>query len=183
MGDLTHHRQDQMPTEALDQLLEIYEGERVFHNANWGGYLTWHGWDLNPRFQTWIDDRMDVHGQQHSEEYFEILRAAPGWQQRLDSYDVELICIPEEWPLAREAEASPVWREILRHQHPEAPRESGFQQETNLFQFPVQARGREWSVCEQHPFPINRPVDPARCNRSPVLPGQFVKTEPYRRID
>ena len=72
--------QDLMPSEALDRLLAIYRGERVFHSANWGGYLTWHGWDLKPRFKTWIDDRLDVHGREHTDSYRSLLGAPPDWE-------------------------------------------------------------------------------------------------------
>jgi hypothetical protein len=60
MGNLARHDQDLIPSRSLDKLLEIYRGERVFHWVNWGGYLTWHGWNLQPRFKTWIDDRLDT---------------------------------------------------------------------------------------------------------------------------
>ncbi|HEU5423525.1 MAG TPA: hypothetical protein VFU72_08305, partial [Nitrolancea sp.] len=41
LGPLARHNQELMPSRALDALLADYRGERVFHSANWGGYLTW----------------------------------------------------------------------------------------------------------------------------------------------
>lgn len=112
MGNLAGHNQDLIPSRSLDRLLEIYRGERVFHLANWGGYLTWHGWNLKPRFKTWIDDRLDTHGYKHTENYRTILNASPEWEKLLRQYAVDLICIPPDVPLANHARESPGWRLI-----------------------------------------------------------------------
>jgi hypothetical protein len=110
MGDLGAHNQDLIPSKSLDRLLEIYRGERVFHSPNWGGYLTWHGWSLRPRFKTWIDDRLDTHGRELTEDYRAIMNAKPGWEQLLRRYDVDLLCVPIDSPLADQARDSPGWR-------------------------------------------------------------------------
>ncbi len=110
MGNLARHDQDLIPSQSLDKLLEMYHGERVFHWANWGGYLTWHGWDCHPRFKTWINDRLDIHGQEATERYRAVIQARPGWEGALRAYGVELLCIPPGSPLARAARESPNWR-------------------------------------------------------------------------
>ncbi len=114
LGSLARHDQNFMPSESLDNLLSIYRGERVFHSANWGGYLTWHGWNLSPRFQTWIDDRLDVHGRQHTEGYRTLLTAPPDWERELDHQRVEILCIPSDSPLAQHAQKSSAWH-LLRN--------------------------------------------------------------------
>jgi hypothetical protein len=110
MDSLARHDQDLMPSRSLDKLLEIYRGERVFHPVNWGGYLTWHGWNLEPRFRTWIDDRLDTHGKEHLDRTRAILDARPDWAKVLERYRVDLICIPPDTPLASRARESPDWR-------------------------------------------------------------------------
>jgi hypothetical protein len=110
MGNLARHNQDLLPTQSLDKLLDIYRGERVFHSVNWGGYLTWQGWNLEPRFKTWIDDRLDVHGQDHLNRTRAILDARSDWERVLGQYDVHLLCISPDTPLARSARQSPNWR-------------------------------------------------------------------------
>jgi hypothetical protein len=112
MGNLAGHNQDLIPSRSLDKLLQIYRGERVFHLASWGGYLTWHGWNLEPRFKTWIDDRIDIHGRAHTEKYRAILNGKPGWEVLLSDDRVDLICIPPDVPLATQVRASPAWRLI-----------------------------------------------------------------------
>jgi len=110
MGHLAHHNQELMPSRALDRLLADYHGERVFHGANWGGYLTWHGWGLRPRLRTWIDDRLDVHGREHTDLYRELLAAPLGWEEMLERSQVNLLCIPADTQLAHYARSSARWR-------------------------------------------------------------------------
>jgi hypothetical protein len=112
MGHLAGHNHDLIPSRSLDRLLEIYRGEHVFHLANWGGYLTWHGWSLKPRFKTWIDDRLDTHGRELTADYRAILNGEPGWDELLRKYHVDLVCVPADTPLARHARESSGWRLI-----------------------------------------------------------------------
>ena len=112
-GEFARHNQDVLPSESLDQLLKLYRGERVFHAANWGGYLTWHGWDLRPRFKTWIDDRIDVHGRQVTEDYYAICAASPDWEEFLGEYRVEMLCLPPDTRLVAAARKSGRWRVVM----------------------------------------------------------------------
>ncbi len=86
-----------IPTDALDDVVKLHE-ERpnavVFHSYDWGGYLTWHGWHpTGPSLLNWIDDRNEVQGRPHVQEYFSILDAEPGWQEKLDRARVEIVCV------------------------------------------------------------------------------------------
>ncbi len=111
---VANHNQQNLPTASLDRFLELNQGERAFHSINWGGYLTWHGWDRPTRFQTWIDDRIDVHGTEDTQRYFETLSGNPGWQSTLDSAGVDMICVPREAGLVREVEReSSCWRKLF----------------------------------------------------------------------
>jgi hypothetical protein len=119
-GRFAFHSQGILATDALDHLLDVHaewraeHGARpvVFHDYNWGGYLTWHGW---PEVLNWIDDRNEVQGQERIEQYFSLLRADPGWDKTLDGARVELVCIALDVPLAGELAARPrVWHESYR---------------------------------------------------------------------
>ncbi len=116
LSSVAAHNPKNLPTAALDRLLALSRGETVFHSINWGGYLTWHGWNLKPRFKTWIDDRTDVHGRQHTQQYFDIMAARPGWQKQLQQHHVGLLCLPVESRLAQQAAESPDWSEVFRQQ-------------------------------------------------------------------
>jgi hypothetical protein len=110
-----------IPTEALDRLLALHEEDpraAVFHAYDWGGYLTWHGWRADGSgLQNWIDDRNEVQGQEHVEEYFGLLQAKSDWQGRLDRAGVNLVCIPPDVPLTRRLLESPRWREVYNDRY------------------------------------------------------------------
>jgi hypothetical protein len=107
-----------IPSAALDRLLEVSSGEPgavVFHSYNWGGYLTWHGWRPDGTgLLNWIDDRNEVQGRAHVEDYFATLQAAPGWQERLDRARVGFVCIEPDVPLAVRLAENACWREVFR---------------------------------------------------------------------
>jgi hypothetical protein len=121
-GHFARHDPRFIPTAALDRLIALHRDRRedtvVFHGFNWGGYLIWKGW---PRLRTWIDDRNEVQGRAHCEEFFRVQQGEPGWLEVLDARRVELVCIPADEELAvRLAEAArnghgpEGWREVYR---------------------------------------------------------------------
>jgi len=104
-----------VPEAAMKQLLELDDGKTViFNDANWGGYLTWHGWDRRPRFKTWIDDRYDVHGPDHFAVYFSIRDAHQGWQDQLTDRHIDVVGIATKWPLAERLTDNSDWQELHR---------------------------------------------------------------------
>lgn len=130
-----------VPTSVLDQLVEIHRGRPIFNDYNWGGYLTWKGWFPTPenlRFPTqgtslsrtgpdaresadgakplltFVDDRNEVMGRPHLEEYFDIIHTAPGWRERLDRQNIKLVCVPARTPLAFRLCESPDWTILAR---------------------------------------------------------------------
>ncbi|MGL4551100.1 MAG: hypothetical protein ACRC33_07925, partial [Gemmataceae bacterium] len=112
-GKFAAHNQEILATNVLDRLLERtgewskQHGRRpvVLHSYDWGGYLTWHGW---PRLLNWIDDRNEVQGKDRIRQYFDLMRAAPGWEQALKG--VDWVCIAPDVPLAAALAADPRWR-------------------------------------------------------------------------
>jgi hypothetical protein len=114
---------EHIPTTALHRVLELQEEMRavgkpaeVFHDLNWGGFLTWHGW---PNCRTYIDDRMDLQGQAHVDAYFELLRAPADWEERLDRAQIGLVCLAIDptaglAPLGQQLQASKQWRLVYR---------------------------------------------------------------------
>jgi hypothetical protein len=103
-----------IPTKALDELVKRAEGKVVFNHYNWGGYITWRGW---PRVLNWIDDRNEVHGQAHIEEYFSIMDAKGPWREKLAERNVSLVCAPPHKPLIERLAADPDWREVYRDEY------------------------------------------------------------------
>lgn len=116
-GRFAHHKQEIIASRALDHLLELCanrsERQRIFHDYNWGGYLTWHGW---PTVLNWIDDRNEVQGQARIEEYFALIKAEEKALAVLDR--VDYVCIAPETPLATKLRSCPRW--IKEYEDPHA---------------------------------------------------------------
>ncbi len=105
------HNPKNIPVSALTNLLGEHNGQVVFHHYNWGGWLTWHGW---PRLRNWIDDRAEVQGQAHIEQWLRLMEGRPGWEQTFAEYGVELVCIPVNAPLAYQLQTHQGWKETYR---------------------------------------------------------------------
>ncbi len=69
----------------------------MFNSYVWGGYLIN---ELYPQQRVFIDGRPDMYGDALVEEYMEVVRLQPGWRGILDKYDVDLVIIEKESPLA-----------------------------------------------------------------------------------
>jgi hypothetical protein len=118
-GHFVRHQPAILPVQALNRFLALQaewahqhgRPARVFHSYDWGGYLTWHGW---PAVHNWIDDRNEVQGKQHIEDYFSILETEPGWQDRLARDRIDLICIQANAPLTFRLAESRDWRTAYR---------------------------------------------------------------------
>jgi hypothetical protein len=110
----SYHADKNIPVQALETLIDHADDQVVFNHYNWGGWIVWHGW---PNVRNWIDDRNEVHGRRHIEEYFRLIGAEGEWQKRLDAYEIGLVCIPPDAPLARRLAAANDWRELYRDSH------------------------------------------------------------------
>jgi hypothetical protein len=110
-GGYAEHQPENIPVAALQRLLELHDDEVVFNEYAWGGYLLWHGW---PRFHTWMDDRNEVQGQAHTQQYLSLLQTEPGWEQQLQQAGIGLVCIRTQTPLAYRLAESVQWQEVYR---------------------------------------------------------------------
>jgi hypothetical protein len=121
-GRLARHKPEIIAAPALDRFLEIHaewrreHGRRpvVFHSYDWGGYLTWHGW---PGVLNAIDDRNEVQGKEHIQDYFAVLKTDPGWEEKLDRAGVELVCVESGAPLTHRLAEKRGWRELYRDRY------------------------------------------------------------------
>lgn len=111
-GRFAVHKQAIIASEALDHLLDRARAWReengrrpvIAHDYNWGGYVAWHGW---PDVLNWIDDRNEVQGKKRIQDYFDVMKAKPGWEATLAS--VDFVCIDPETELARRLTDDPRW--------------------------------------------------------------------------
>jgi hypothetical protein len=67
-----------LPVAAVDYLAEQSPPGPLLHSYDWGGYLLWRLW---PAYQSYVDGRTDLFGEDLLREYLQVWRADPGWQE------------------------------------------------------------------------------------------------------
>ncbi len=93
------------PVGAVEYLRQHHPPGHLFNDYNWGGYLTW----ALPAYPVFVDGRADLYGDDFLEQVVRVMRAQPGWQGVLDYWDVRLVLIRGDAPLA-EALPAEGWR-------------------------------------------------------------------------
>jgi hypothetical protein len=83
---------------------------RLFHYIAWGPYLAWR---LNDGGHIFIDGRFEAYRPEVFADYEAISRAAPGWDTRLASYDVDHVVLSraEQPALVAAVASAPEWQE------------------------------------------------------------------------
>jgi hypothetical protein len=92
---------EQIPIEAIEELSEHPSPGPLFNSYNWGGYILW---ALYPQYQTFVDGRTDLFDDEILNQYITLWTAAPGWEQVLDDWDIQIVLIEKDSPLTRELE-------------------------------------------------------------------------------
>lgn len=88
---------DSLPIGAVDYLRQEHPPGRLFNSYNWGGYLIW----ALPEYPVFVDGRTDLYGDQFLIDWLQALRAEEGWQQYLADWDIGLVLIEPQLPLAK----------------------------------------------------------------------------------
>ena len=91
-----------MPVDAVAYLQEHELSGRLFNSYNWGGYLLWH----LPKYPVFIDGRTDLYNDEVIDQWLQVVRGEPGWQDVLDRWDVRLVLIEPSTPLAGQLSAA-----------------------------------------------------------------------------
>jgi hypothetical protein len=96
---------------AVEYLRKADLDSRVFNELGFGSYLIW---AASPRYQVYIDPRMELYTLELSYDYLDISAARPGWEARLDKYGVGALLLSqaEQQPLIQAARNSTSWREV-----------------------------------------------------------------------
>ena len=94
-----------LPVAAVQHLKsQNYDGH-MFNSYNWGGYLIYH----LPDYPVFIDGRSDLYGKLLNE-YHRISSAYPGWQAKLNQWQIGFVLIETDGALAQALRADPGWR-------------------------------------------------------------------------
>jgi hypothetical protein len=82
----------------------------LFNTYAWGGYLID---QLYPQRRVFIDGRADVHGDELVTSARATERLAPGWRETLDRWDIRVVLVEKDGPLATALRDDPAWEEVL----------------------------------------------------------------------
>jgi hypothetical protein len=98
-----------LPIAAVEHLNRIEPQGRLFNSYNWGSYLLW----ALPEYPVFIDGRTDLYSDEVIDQWLQVIRAEPGWQQVLDGYDVRLVLIEQDSMLDRVLELESEWQVVF----------------------------------------------------------------------
>ena len=100
-----------MPVDAVAYIREKSPPGRLFNSYNWGGYLLW---DL-PQYPVFIDGRTDLYNDEIIQQWLQVVRADPGWQQVLDEWGVRLILVEPGMPVVAQLKGAG-WQQLYQDQ-------------------------------------------------------------------
>lgn len=98
------------PAGAVSYLHEHPETRgNLFNSYSWGGYLIA---ELYPDRLVSIDGRADVHGDSTVTQHRAVERLMPGWRDTLDTWQIGLVLVDRNGPLATALGDDPAWQEL-----------------------------------------------------------------------
>ncbi len=98
---------DRYPVGALPALRAAGE-QRIFNLYRTGGMLDW---ALYPQRRVFVDGRADLHsGGQTLEQYLQVTRLEPGWEQVLDAHAIDLVLLDRDHPVLSFLEEKRGWQ-------------------------------------------------------------------------
>jgi hypothetical protein len=93
------------PVRVVERARAASVSGRMLNELAWGGYVLY-AW---PEQKVFIDGQTDFYGDPLSQLYMDMRLAKPGWEQRLDSLEVQMVLMPDDVPLVWVLEKSAGW--------------------------------------------------------------------------
>lgn len=105
--DLEESERAWYPAGAADHIAARPSPERTFSTFEWGGYLAWR---LYPKQTVFIDARADIiYDERVLMDYVAIMGQLPGWQSRLEEWNIEQFVVPRGSDVDYAMEREPSW--------------------------------------------------------------------------
>lgn len=86
---------ESLPVAAVEYLKGHNYAGNLFNAYDWGGYLLW----SLPEYPVFIDGRTDLYNDEIINQWLQVVRAEPGWQETLESWNIRLILIEPDRPV------------------------------------------------------------------------------------
>lgn len=87
-----------LPISAIEFIDQVQPSPPMFHAFNWGGYLIWR---LYPKYEVFIDGRLDMYVPDIYNEWLEVVLAKQGWKEILAKYKINFCFVSNEDGWAR----------------------------------------------------------------------------------
>ncbi len=84
-----------LPVEAVAFLREYRPPGALFNSYNWGAYLLW----ALPEYPVFVDGRTDLYDDEVIGQWFQVVRAEPGWEETLSNWQVNTILLEPHMPV------------------------------------------------------------------------------------
>jgi len=94
------------PVGAATYLKTLPVRGAMFNSYNFGGYLTW---ALYPDRPVFVDGRTDLYDDEFLTEYLSAYLAEPGWEKTFARYQIALVLVEPNAPIARALLVKPEW--------------------------------------------------------------------------
>lgn len=91
-----------LPVEAIDYLAAQKLPAPVYNNYGWGGYFIWR---LYPAYQSFVDGRADLFGDEILQDYLSVYNAAEAWPDLVDEWGIATFLVPNDAPVRFALEA------------------------------------------------------------------------------
>jgi hypothetical protein len=103
------------PTESITFLMQEQPEGRVFNDMAFGSYMIW---AAQPKYQVFTDPRIELFPEQVWNDYQVISRATPGWEEKLDEYEVQILILNPDAQagLVDKATQSDAWQLVHQDQ-------------------------------------------------------------------
>jgi hypothetical protein len=98
------------PAEGASYVEAYFPESRMFNSYRWGGYLVN---SLYPAKHVFVDGRADVYGGEIVADYVSVISLEPAWQEILEKYQIDLVVIEKDSPLAQALRQNRAWNEVF----------------------------------------------------------------------
>ena len=106
----TMHFDDQhLPVQAAGYMAAHNIRDHFYSPDSWSGYLIYR---LYPQIHVMLDDRHDFYGEAFLRDCLKVWHVGYGWQQMLDTYDVQWVVIPADSSLSNTLKIASGWTVI-----------------------------------------------------------------------
>jgi hypothetical protein len=101
------------PVDATKFIVNQTPSGNLFNDMAFGSYIIWAG---QPMYKVFVDPRIELFHQSIWDDYDIISRASPGWEVKLDQYDIQTLMLNTtvQKPLINELEGSSQWNLIYQ---------------------------------------------------------------------